>query len=91
MDIPQKNPRANQHPSAEGLRISFAAGDPTLDQGLALLSTGLSQVASGEWQSGAEIDTGPRRALGPSRVDQVQRLTRRADRARRDTSQRERD
>jgi len=38
-------------PSGEGmLRVSFAAGGPTLEQGLALLRAGLCQVASGKCQ-----------------------------------------
>ena len=40
-------------PTGEGLlRISFAAGNPTLDRGLALLRAGLCEVASGAWREG---------------------------------------
>jgi aspartate/methionine/tyrosine aminotransferase len=34
------------------LRVSFAAGNPTLEQGLALLRAGLLEMASGKWREG---------------------------------------
>jgi len=40
-------------PGGEGmLRVSFAAGGPTLERGLELLREGLGQVASGVWREG---------------------------------------